>query len=139
LHSVYVFLRWHLSLQFAYRTACNCTRIYHRIALLYCISPYTRAIYLCISLLSRKESAREAIFGRHCDDFRNRAMHALARDFVRAYAVRSTCRVYVARIIRHLILSNPSITHVEYLTSVSVLQSLIVCYDPCMEHYEVLE
>lgn len=39
---------------------------------------------------TRKESAREAIFGRHCDNFRNRAIHALARDFVRAYAVRST-------------------------------------------------
>lgn len=46
-----------------------------------------RAIPLRFASASRKESVREAIFGRHCDDFCNRAMHALARDFVRAYAV----------------------------------------------------
>lgn len=65
--------------------------IYDGITLLYYISPTcTSDILSRFAPASRKESVREAIFGRHCDDFRNRAMHTFARDFVHAYAVRST-------------------------------------------------
>lgn len=61
----------------------------NRIALLYIIYRAARARErrcLCVSLLQRARRERkvqhEAIFGRHCDDFRN--AHGLVWDFVHA-------------------------------------------------------
>lgn len=97
----------------------------------------TFAFRFCNACTPRKESAREAIFGRHCDDFRNRAYsspeiscvltrHTLLINVAPEY-VYEYIYIYITRIIQHSILSGWPIT--EYLPSVCILQFLIARYD----------
>jgi len=105
----------------------------HCVIILYIADLHER--YLRVSLLRHERKVYAKLYlADIATILRNRAMHALTRDFVRAYAVTlydNRAQIYIARIIRHSIFSNPPNAHVEYFTSVGILQSLITRYNRC--------